>query len=179
MMKQTTVLQRHGLVHVKLLGMDFKGWISSQMPSASYRVGSFSGQGTPQGVQGKKAWEPDHGKYGWWKKSCTSWQVVLSYYWKGFIHPRWCRILSINRIIFVDLGTLVKKSIFEKSTVVARIWDSSLGKYVISGWFHHLRDHPDEKSLNKKRGDGGENDTVDGHNPAPPRMMIIPLFIGF
>jgi len=22
-------------------------------------------------------------------------------------------------------------------------------------------------------------DTVDGQNPAPPRMMIIPLFIGF
>ena len=23
------------------------------------------------------------------------------------------------------------------------------------------------------------NNTVDGRNPAPPRMMIIPLFIGF
>ena len=25
----------------------------------------------------------------------------------------------------------------------------------------------------------GPGDTVDGQNPAPPRMMIIPLFIGF
>jgi len=24
-----------------------------------------------------------------------------------------------------------------------------------------------------------EDDTVDGQNPAPPKMMIIPLFIGF
>ena len=24
-----------------------------------------------------------------------------------------------------------------------------------------------------------DDDTVDGQNPAPPRMMIIPLFIGF
>ena len=27
--------------------------------------------------------------------------------------------------------------------------------------------------------DGDTGDTVDGQNPAPPRMMIIPLFIGF
>ena len=35
--------------------------------------------------------------YCWWKKSC--WYVVypcFSHYLKGFIHPRWCRISSIN-----------------------------------------------------------------------------------
>jgi len=26
---------------------------------------------------------------------------------------------------------------------------------------------------------GDVSDTVDGQNPAPPRMMVIPLFIGF
>ena len=41
--------------------------------------------------------------YYWWKKSFTSWKVVypcLSHYWPGFIHPKWCRISSINRIMF-------------------------------------------------------------------------------
>ena len=25
--------------------------------------------------------------YCWWKKSCTSWQVVYTIFWQGFIHP--------------------------------------------------------------------------------------------
>ena len=37
--------------------------------------------------------------YCWWKKSCTSWCVVNPIiYLQGFIHPRWCRISSINSI---------------------------------------------------------------------------------
>ena len=37
--------------------------------------------------------------YCWWLSSCTSWYVVyhsLSHCLQGFIHPRWCRISSIN-----------------------------------------------------------------------------------
>ena len=35
--------------------------------------------------------------YCWWKKSCTSWYTVVNiHYLRGFIHPRWCRISSIN-----------------------------------------------------------------------------------
>ena len=30
-----------------------------------------------------------------------------------------------------------------------------------------------------KQGHAFSGDTVDGQSPAPPRMMIIPLFIGF
>ena len=39
--------------------------------------------------------------YGWWKKSCTSWYgkyPIIIHYLQGFIHPRWCRISSINSI---------------------------------------------------------------------------------
>ena len=36
--------------------------------------------------------------YCWWKKSCTIWHGSLSYYLQGFIHPRWCKVSSINRI---------------------------------------------------------------------------------
>ena len=37
------------------------------------------------------------------------------------------------------------------------------------GELNELEKNPNEKSCS----------TVDGQNPAPPRMMIIPLFIGF
>ena len=36
-------------------------------------------------------------RYCWLKKSCTSWYVVYPTI-LGFIHPRWCRISSINSI---------------------------------------------------------------------------------
>ena len=32
------------------------------------------------------------------KKSCTSWDGKYPHYLQGFIHPRWCRISSINSI---------------------------------------------------------------------------------
>ena len=45
-------------------------------------------------------------KYCWWTKSCTSWYVVYPIILLGFIHPRWCRILSINSIM--ESGTWKK-----------------------------------------------------------------------
>ena len=43
--------------------------------------------------------------YGWWLKPCTSWYGTLSHYLQGFIHPRWCRISSINSSIDVENKT--------------------------------------------------------------------------
>ena len=43
-------------------------------------------------------------KYGWWKKSCTSWYgkypiiYVNIHYLQGFVNARWCMIFSINSI---------------------------------------------------------------------------------
>ena len=34
----------------------------------------------------------------WWKKSCTSWYGEYPIIYRGFIHIKWCRISSINRI---------------------------------------------------------------------------------
>ena len=43
-------------------------------------------------------WEAENAipSYCWWKKHQLIWQI--SHYLQGFIHPRWCRISSINRI---------------------------------------------------------------------------------
>ena len=42
-------------------------------------------------------WNHQLETYGGWKKSLTSWEVVYPIiYLQGFLHPRWCRISSIN-----------------------------------------------------------------------------------
>ena len=39
-----------------------------------------------------------HRWYCWWKKSYTSWYGSLFHNLQSFIHPKWCRISSINSI---------------------------------------------------------------------------------
>jgi len=62
------------------------------------------------------------------QKSCTSGYGSLSHYLQGFIHPRWCRISSINssntgksgKLGYSLLISLLHKSILKKQKVVGK-----------------------------------------------------------
>ena len=41
-------------------------------------------------------WKCPAGTYCWWKKSCTTWCGKHPTIYRGFLHPRWCRISCIN-----------------------------------------------------------------------------------
>ena len=52
--------------------------------------------------------------YCWWKKSGSPVEVgSLSHYLQGFVHPRWCRISSINSSTWQEAGPQKKRIIFQ------------------------------------------------------------------
>ena len=106
----------------------------------------FQGRAPPKVFKERRPGNPTMGNTVDARKSCTSWYGSLSYYWKGFIHPRWCKILSINRTIFLDLGTLVNK-IHLREKYRSCAWLGDMGQFprenMLQGvGFTTLRDYP-------------------------------------
>ena len=85
--------------------------------------------------------------YRWWKKSCTRLVGSFSHYciYQGFIHPRWCRISSINSTTM--LHTIISSGgfpnifgIFTRSCLGKwnPIWRSHIFQ---RGWFNQKLDN--------------------------------------
>ena len=66
----------------------------------------------------------------WWKKHCEPVEVgSLSHYLQSFIHPRWCRIASIDRSKRGAMeGTTPQKARTMRKTWTPRASDSKLWK---------------------------------------------------